>query len=114
MFRNENLSIEDRVEALIGELTIEEKFGLLSSTQQPVERLGIKERHIGTEFARGWSSHEETEICTVFPQSVGMASTFDKELIAKAGRVAGRESRAYYNSMNKSLFGFVGRQAGCQ
>lgn len=106
MFRNDKLTIEERVNSLIGELTIDEKIGLLSSTQQPIERLGIKERHIGTEFARGWSSHEETEICTVFPQSIGMASTFDEELIAEAGRVAGRESRAYYNSINKSLFGF--------
>ena len=106
MFRDENLCIEDRVKSLIGELTVEEKFGLLSSAQQPIERLGIKERQIGTEFARGWSSHEETQICTVFPQSIGMASTFDEELIAEAGRVAGRESRAYYNSINKSLFGF--------
>ena len=105
-FRDESLSIDERVSDLISQLTVEEKFGLITSHQQAIERLGIKERTIGTEFARGWSSHEETEYCTVFPQTIGMASTFDEELIHKAGEIAGRESRAYYNSLNKSLFGF--------
>lgn len=98
--------IEKRIESLINELTTEEKIGLLTGHQAPVERLGIKERFIGTEYARGWSSHDETQYCTVLPQTIGMASTFDKELINKAGQVCGRESRAYYNSVNKSLIGF--------
>lgn len=98
--------IDERVKDLIAKLTVEEKIGLLASDQQPVERLGLQARNIGTEYARGWSSHEETEYCTVFPQTIGMAGTFDEALIAKAGVVAGRESRAYYNDRNKSLFGF--------
>lgn len=105
-FRNEQLGVQERVQDLLQRLTVEEKMGLLTSHQQPVERLGLKERHIGTEYARGWSSHDETQVCTVLPQTIGMASTFDEELIHEAGKVAGRESRAYYNSVNKSLFGF--------
>ncbi len=99
-------SIEERVKSLLSLLTIEEKIGLLASDQQPIARLGIAHRDIGTEYARGWSSHEETEYCTVFPQTIGMAGTFDEALIHEAGKVAGRESRAYYNDRNKSLFGF--------
>ena len=105
-FRDESLTIKERVTDLISRLTVEEKMGFLTSTQQAVERLGIKERSIGTEFARGWSSHEETEYCTVFPQTIGMAQTFNEKLIHEAGEIAAKESRAYYNSINKSLFGF--------
>lgn len=106
LFTNPSEPIEERINSLIKELTVDEKIGLLTGRQAPIERLGIKERFIGTEFARGWSSHDETQFCTVFPQTIGMASTFDKELINKAGKVCGRESRAYYNSVNKSLIGF--------
>lgn len=106
IFKDPAQPIEIRVNSLISELTAEEKIGLLTGHQAPVERLGIKERFIGTEFARGWSSHEETQFCTVLPQTIGMANTFDKELINKAGKVCGRESRAYYNSVNKSIIGF--------
>ncbi|MCR4734803.1 MAG: glycoside hydrolase family 3 C-terminal domain-containing protein [Treponema sp.] len=106
LFTNPSEPIEKRIDSLIKELSVDEKIGLLTGRQAPIERLGIKERFIGTEFARGWSSHEETQFCTVFPQTIGMSSTFDKELINKAGKVCGRESRAYYNSVNKSLIGF--------
>lgn len=106
IFTDPTKTIEERINSLINELTVDEKIGFLTGRQAPVERLGIKERFIGTEYARGWSSHEETQYCTVLPQTIGMASTFDKELINKAGKVCGRESRAYYNSVNKSLIGF--------
>ncbi|MCQ2591342.1 MAG: glycoside hydrolase family 3 C-terminal domain-containing protein [Treponema sp.] len=106
IFNNPEKTIEERIVALIKELTVDEKIGFLTGRQAPVERLGIKERYIGTEYARGWSSHDESQFCTVLPQTIGMASTFDKDLIYRAGQVCGRESRAYYNSVNKSLIGF--------
>ncbi|MCR4580660.1 MAG: hypothetical protein K5681_09980 [Treponema sp.] len=84
LFTDPTKPIEERINSLIKELTVDEKIGLLTGHQAPIERLGIKERFIGTEFARGWSSHEETQFCTVFPQTIGMSSTFDKELINKA------------------------------
>lgn len=105
-FTNPSEAIEVRINSLINELTVDEKIGLLTGHQAAIERLGIKERFIGTEYARGWSSHDESQFCTVLPQTIGMASTFDKDLINKAGKVCGRESRAYYNSVNKSLIGF--------
>lgn len=106
VFRNCKLSIEDRVKALLEELTLEEKVGMLCSHQKGVERLGIKDCEIGTEVARGFSSHDETQFCTVFPQTIGLAASFDRKLIHEAGKVCGKEMRAYNNSVNKSLFCF--------
>ena len=41
-FMNESLKINDRVRALLKELTIDEKLGRLTTYSQPVERLGLK------------------------------------------------------------------------
>ena len=41
-YKNTNLSAEERAEALLKELTLEEKVSLMMNTSTPVERLGIK------------------------------------------------------------------------
>ena len=52
-FRNPKLPLKERVRDLLSRLTVEEKIGLLSTHQLPVERLGIGEWHVGQEGARG-------------------------------------------------------------
>ena len=42
-FRNPKLPLKERVRDLLSRLTVEEKIGLLSTHQLPVERLGIGE-----------------------------------------------------------------------
>lgn len=86
-----------RAEELAAELTLEEKTGLLSTFQHPVPRLGMEEFHIGTEIARGFVSRYDDRYSTVFPQPIGLAGTFDTELMETIGAVAGTEARAYYN-----------------
>ena len=81
---------------LTAALTFEEKLGLLSTHQQPVERLGLREFFIGTEVARGYVGREKERPSTVFPQPEGLAATFDAELLEQLGRIAGLEARAYY------------------
>ena len=39
---------------------------------------------------------------TSFTQPIGMAATFDRELIRRAGDVTGKESRAFENAVGKS------------
>ncbi|HIZ56899.1 MAG TPA: glycoside hydrolase family 3 C-terminal domain-containing protein [Firmicutes bacterium] len=95
-FRNLKLPLEERIRDLLSRLTIDEKVGLLSGHQQAVERLGISECTIGTEIARGLISHTEGEYSTVFPQPIGLASTFDPELMYEIGVAAGMETRAYH------------------
>ena len=87
----------ERAEKLVSEMTDDEKLGLLSTYHNAIERLGLGEFFIGTEVARGYVGREKERISTVFPQPVGLASTFDRELLERLGEIAGREARAYYN-----------------
>lgn len=95
-FRDTSLPIIERVKDLLSRLTIEEKIHLLSTHQLPVERLGIGEWYVGQEVARGYVSREKTEPSTVFPQPIGLASTFDPNLMEQLGEIAGEEARYYH------------------
>lgn len=95
-FRNKELPLEARVEDLTARLTLEEKAGLVSAGQQAIERLGILEWHVGCEIARGYVGRSKEEPSTVLPQPIGMAATFDTDLMYQLGEMAGNETRVYY------------------
>lgn len=90
-----------RAAALVAQMTLEEKLSMLTTHHNAVERLGIGEFYIGTEVARGYVGREPEKISTVFPQPVGLAATFDSDLMYKLGEIAANESRAYYNEEKK-------------
>ena len=107
-FRNIEIPLIERVEDLIGRLTLEEKAGLVSSSQIGIERLGISEWHIGWEVARGYVGRVPEEPSTVLPQPIGMAAMFDPELMYQLGELAGNETRVYYQKDKRGklmLFG---------
>ena len=93
---------EARAAELVRSLTTEEKLGLLTTHQHAVPRLGLEEFYIGTEVARGFVGRKESDYSTVFPQPLGLASTFDRTLMRQLGEIAGTECRAYYNKDHKS------------
>lgn len=82
-------------------LTAEEKIHFLSTHHFACERIGAEEFYIGTEVARGYVGREPEKVSTVFPQPIGLAATFDRELMQSLGGIAGKESRAYYNRDGK-------------
>ena len=100
-FRNPKLPLKERVRDLLSRLTVEEKIGLLSTHQLPVERLGIGEWYVGQEVARGYVSRDPEEPSTVFPQPIGLASTFDPNLMEQLGEIAGEEARFYHRKDSK-------------
>lgn len=95
---------EFRIKAsqLVSEMTLEEKLGLLTTHHAAVERLGLNEMFIGAEVARGYVGRSPERVSTVFPQPVGLASTFDTELMSLLGRIAADEARAINNSDDRS------------
>ena len=107
-FRNADLPLSDRVEDLISRLTLEEKAGLVSSRQMGIERLGISDWRVGCEIARGYVGRTPEEPSTVLPQPIGMAATFNPDLMYQLGELAGNETRVYYQKDKKGkliLFG---------
>jgi len=97
-----NDKFREQAEKLVSQMTLEEKMFLLTGHQHPVERLGLGEFFIGTEVARGFVGRENDRYSTVTPQPIGLAGTFDTDLIEKLGEIAGNECRAYYNEKKKS------------
>lgn len=90
---NPELPLEDRINDLITRLTLEEKIGLMPQYQIAVERLGIQAYKHGTEAAHGIAWLGEA---TYYPQPIGLACTWDKELLKRVGSAIGDEARGFY------------------
>jgi beta-glucosidase len=93
-FRNPELPVEERVSDLIKRLTLEEKSSLMLYNASPVERLGIPAYNWWNEALHGVARAGRA---TVFPQAIGMAATFDDEMIYRVASVVSDEGRAKYN-----------------
>lgn len=97
------LPIEERLDYLVRELTLEEKIQCLTTNCPEIERLGIKPNYMGGEAAHGIEArHDQAfnagkpEPTTSFPQPIGMSASFDRALIHECGRAVGEEARALY------------------
>lgn len=104
---NNALSVEERLDAVISELTLEEKLHCLTTGIPDIDRLGIKASFVGGEAAHGIQARHdqafdagEPEPTTSFTQPIGMSGSFDTELIHECGRVTGEEARALYKRNN--------------
>jgi beta-glucosidase len=111
-FRNPNLSLTTRVDDLLGRLTVAEKVSLLHQYEPAIPRLGLPAFKTGTEALHGiaWSTDINnggavvTANGTVFPQAVGLASTWDPTLIKQVGDAVGQEARGF-NAENPAVWG---------
>jgi beta-glucosidase len=91
-FRDPDLPLEERIGDLLGRLTLAEKVSLLHQAQPAIPRLGLAAFRTGTEALHGVAWLGEA---TVFPQAVGLASTWDPELIGQVGSAVGDEARGW-------------------
>ncbi|PLT47838.1 Beta-glucosidase [Paenibacillus pasadenensis] len=92
-FYNHELPLPERVADLVSRLTLEEKIGQMPQYQEEVPRLGLSKYKHGTEGAHGIAWLGEA---TVFPQPIGLASTWDEELLRQVGEAIGTEARVFY------------------
>ncbi len=87
----------ERARELVSRMTIEERASQLRYDAPAIERLGIPAYNWWGEALHGVA---RAGTATSFPQAIGMAATFDTELIQKAGDVAATEGRAKYNALS--------------
>ncbi len=93
-----SLSIPERVQDLIARLTLDEKVSLMSHPAQGVPRLGIPAYNYWSEALHGVDRNGRA---TVFPQAIGMAATWNKELIYQVATAISDEARAKYHAALK-------------
>lgn len=105
-FLNTSLDFDERTKALLKELTLEEKLMLMTTHQNAIPRLGLKETYIGAEVARGLVCRGNNgELpTTIFPEPFGLAATFDTDVMREMGAVTGKETRVYSDKGKSSLF----------
>jgi beta-glucosidase len=97
-FRNTNLSFEERTNNLVSMLTLEEKVQLMRYDSPAIDRLGIPAYNWWNECLHGVA---RSGLATVFPQAIGMAAMWDKDLMFTIANIISDEARAKYNDYQR-------------
>ncbi|MRX40280.1 glycoside hydrolase family 3 protein [Flavobacterium sp. LC2016-23] len=93
-FKDASLSSKKRAEDLISRLTLAEKASLMCDQSDAIPRLGIKKFNWWSEALHGYANNDNV---TVFPEPIGMAASFDDQLLYRVFDAVSDEARAKYN-----------------
>jgi len=94
---------EKRVEDLISRMTLEEKVSLMVDQEAAIDRLGVPAYGWWNEALHGVA---RAGIATVFPQAIGLAATWDENLIYNGADVVSTEARAkHHEAVRNKDFG---------
>lgn len=94
-YQNPELSFEERVDDLVGRMTLEEKVSQMISEAPAIERLGIPEYNWWNEGLHGIA---RAGLATVFPQAIGLGATWDEPLMHEVSTVISDETRAKHHN----------------
>lgn len=97
-YKNKNLSAHDRAVALTDMLTVEEQAQQLKYDAPAIQKAGLPSYNWWNEGLHGVA---RAGTATVFPQAIGLAAAFDKDMMYHVGEVVSTETRAKYNSARK-------------
>jgi beta-glucosidase len=92
-FRNPDLSPEQRAANLVSRMTLEEKVLQMQSTAPAIPRLGVPAYNWWNEALHGVMQGR----ATVFPQAIGLAATWNTELMSRVADAISTEARAKYH-----------------
>lgn len=106
-YQNPDLSFEERASDLCSRLTLEEKARLMMNGSPAIERLGIPAFEWWSEGLHGMGRNG---LSTVFPSCIGMAASFNDDLITEVFTAVSDEMRAK-NTANRAR-GVVGKYKG--
>jgi beta-glucosidase len=90
-WQNPALPVEQRVDDLLGRLTLDEKVKLMMNGSPAIERLGIPQWNWWSEALHGVGRNG---VATVFPSCIGMACSFDDALLDRIYTAVSDEARA--------------------
>jgi beta-glucosidase len=93
-YKNPSLPIEKRVDDLVSRMTLEEKVSQMMNGAAAIERLGIPEYEWWNEALHGVA---RAGYATVFPQAIGLAATWNTDLMHEVADVISTEARAKHH-----------------
>ncbi len=88
----------ERAHELVSRMTLEEKASQLRFDAPAIPRLNVPAYNWWNEGLHGVA---RAGVATSFPQAVGMAASFDADLLKEVGRVIADEGRAKYNAASR-------------
>ena len=92
-FRNPNLSIDERAQLLLNQLTLDEKLGMMEHHNPAIERLGIPAYSWWNEALHGVARNG---FATVYPMPIALAATFDDRSVQRMFSMVADEARMKY------------------
>ncbi len=89
-----NLPVEERVEILVSQMTLQEKIDQMVYNAPAIPRLGVPEYNWWNESLHGVA---RAGYATVFPQSITIAGSWDKDLMYRVATAISDEARAKHH-----------------
>src|SRR4029077_10705223 len=99
LYKDPAQPIEKRVDDLVSRMTLEEKVSQMMNGAAAIERLGIPQYDWWNEALHGVA---RAGYATVFPQAIGLAATWDEDLMHQVADVASTEARAKHNEFART------------
>ncbi|MBX3085924.1 MAG: glycoside hydrolase family 3 C-terminal domain-containing protein [Anaerolineae bacterium] len=92
---------KDRVDDLVSQMTLDEKIAQMGSHAPAIDRLGVPAYNWWNEALHGIG---RAGIATVFPQAIGLASTWNVDLIHRMASAISDEGRAkHHEALRKGI-----------
>lgn len=91
---DESKTFEERAQALVGEMTLEEKVFQTLFNAPAIERLGVPAYNYWNEALHGVA---RAGVATVFPQAIGLAASFDEDLLETVADTISTEARGKFS-----------------
>ncbi len=103
-FQDQSLSAEERAADLVSRLTLKEKASQMVNMADAIPRLGIPSYRWWGECGHGVARSGNA---TMFPQNIGLAASFDDDLVQRMTGAIGDEARMLYKQ--SQLYGNEGK-----
>ncbi|MCX7682069.1 MAG: glycoside hydrolase family 3 C-terminal domain-containing protein [Anaerolineae bacterium] len=101
-YKDPGRSIEERVEDLVSRMTLEEKISQMVYDAPAIERLDVPAYNWWSECLHGVG---RAGLATVFPQAIGLAATWNTDLVYRVATAISDEARAkHHDAVRKGIY----------
>ncbi len=94
LYKDKTQSCEARAKDIVSKMTVLERCEQLKFNAPAIERLGVPAYNWWNEGLHGVA---RAGVATMFPQAIGLAASFNEELLEEVANVISVEARAKYN-----------------